>query len=816
MKKIFLLLFLFSSLVFADAVIFSGSDVKTLKANISLFDVAKILTTTIDPSSSGLVAPIGSLALRTTNGAIYSKTSASSTGWSKTLAGPISLTTDVTGILPIASGGTGSSSQNFVDLSSNQTIGGIKTFSSTITGSISGNAATVTTNANLTGEVTSVGNATTVTNAAVIGKVLTGYVSGAGTISSSDTILSAIQKLNGNATAATNLTGAVTSVGTATSLGSFTSANLSGALTDETGSGAAVFATSPTLVTPALGTPSSATLTNATGLPISTGVSGLASGMATFLATPTSANLAATITDETGSGANVFATSPTLVTPTIGVATGTSLTAPTLIGGTAATSTLTFKSTTGTGTSDALIFQVGTNGATEAMRVMTNGRIGIGTASPNANAIVDMTSTTKAFMPPRMTTAQMLAVPTPTAGMVVFNTDFNIIASYNGTNWIYGLGNLNGDNLYSAMVSSAGTASNLSKTGWMSATKSTTGTYTITFQSGLFNVVPNCTFANNEHGNNLAVTLLTNTVSSYVVKTLSASTSTLTDTNFIITCQKATTDYAASAASAFATTNGNTDWAAYTPTYTGFGTVSTSNMFWRRNNGMLEVYGTFVIGTATATEQRISFPNSLVSASTLPTLSHAGSFVFNASGGSTVYSNWVLREPSVSYMTFGLQQSTIAALSKNATTTALPASGTIVSVEASFPITGWTNPNMIVGSFAGYGKSPGVDVSSTPNFDEFSVSYGATVNTACTTGTCAYLNQQGTAVTSIAVSGTTYTMTTARSYANLKCTITGITSGTTRVSGFINSTTTTNTFTFATGSTTDVTSYGNIDCRGTY
>lgn len=47
-----------------------------------------------------------------------------------------------------------------------------------------------------------------------------------------------------------NLTGAVTSVGNATSLGSFTSANLSGALTDETGSGAAVFATSPTIITP--------------------------------------------------------------------------------------------------------------------------------------------------------------------------------------------------------------------------------------------------------------------------------------------------------------------------------------------------------------------------------------------------------------------------------------------------------------------------------------------------------------------------------------------------------------------------------------
>ena len=87
----------------------------------------------------------------------------------------------------------------------------------------------------------------------------------------------------GNVTTNANLTGAVTSVGNATSLGSFSSANLAGALTDETGSGSAVFATSPTLVTPILGTPQSVTLTNGTGLPISTGVSGLGTGVATAL-----------------------------------------------------------------------------------------------------------------------------------------------------------------------------------------------------------------------------------------------------------------------------------------------------------------------------------------------------------------------------------------------------------------------------------------------------------------------------------------------------------------------------------------------------
>lgn len=56
-----------------------------------------------------------------------------------------------------------------------------------------------------------------------------------------------------------------------------------------------------------------------------TGISSLGTGVATFLGTPSSANLAAAVTGETGTGALVFATSPTLVTPTLGVATATSL-----------------------------------------------------------------------------------------------------------------------------------------------------------------------------------------------------------------------------------------------------------------------------------------------------------------------------------------------------------------------------------------------------------------------------------------------------------------------------------------------------------
>jgi hypothetical protein len=62
--------------------------------------------------------------------------------------------------------------------------------------------------------------------------------------------------------------------GVATFLATPSSANLAAAVTGETGSGALVFASSPTLVTPILGTPTSGTLTSCTGLPLTTGVTG--------------------------------------------------------------------------------------------------------------------------------------------------------------------------------------------------------------------------------------------------------------------------------------------------------------------------------------------------------------------------------------------------------------------------------------------------------------------------------------------------------------------------------------------------------------
>jgi hypothetical protein len=81
-----------------------------------------------------------------------------------------------------------------------------------------------------------------------------------------------------------------------------------------------------------------------------------------FLATPSSANLAAALTDETGTGAAVFGTAPAFTT---------NITSPLVIGGAAASSTLTLESTSAAGTSDAISFLTGSQ--VERLRISTGG-----------------------------------------------------------------------------------------------------------------------------------------------------------------------------------------------------------------------------------------------------------------------------------------------------------------------------------------------------------------------------------------------------------------------------------------------------------
>jgi hypothetical protein len=70
-----------------------------------------------------------------------------------------------------------------------------------------------------------------------------------------------------------------------------------------------------------------------------------------------------------------------------------------------------------------------------ALFINSTAQIGIGTTTPNASSILDLTSTTQGLLLPRMTTTQINAIATPAAGLTVYNTTLALICFYNGTAW---------------------------------------------------------------------------------------------------------------------------------------------------------------------------------------------------------------------------------------------------------------------------------------------------------------------------------------------------------------------------------------------
>jgi hypothetical protein len=72
----------------------------------------------------------------------------------------------------------------------------------------------------------------------------------------------------------------------------------------------------------------------------------------------------------------------------------------------------------------------------DIMQFIEDGSIGIGT-TPDASALFDIASTTKGFLPPRMTNAQKNAIASPAEGLIIHDTTNNGVAYYDGSTWGY-------------------------------------------------------------------------------------------------------------------------------------------------------------------------------------------------------------------------------------------------------------------------------------------------------------------------------------------------------------------------------------------
>ena len=136
-----------------------------------------------------------------------------------------------------------------------------------------------------------------------------------------------------------------------------------------------------------------------------------------------------------------------------------------------------------------------------------------------------------------------------------------------------------------------------------------------------------------------------------------------------------------------------TPWVAYTPTFTGFGTPTSVAFFSRRVGDTLEVEGSWIPGTTTAVEARISLGFNGVDGGLTVSSAKTPAGVTSLAGvltyvAGTPSSGYILKEAGVGYMTIGNQSTSTAGLNKTNSNIVF-SSGNRVALKAAFPITGW-------------------------------------------------------------------------------------------------------------------------------
>jgi len=364
--------------------------------------------------------------------------------------------TSLSGVLPVANGGTNISSYTIGDIIYASGTTTLSKLADIATGNVllSGGVGVapsygkVGLTTHVSGTLPIANGGTNVTSTPTDGQLLIGSTSGAGYSLATLTAGTAIGITNGAGAITINNNG-VTSLTASTGIS--VSASTGGVTVTNTGVTSAIASTGISVS----GSTGAVTFTN-------TGVTSIVAG-----------------TNISISGATGAVTVNTSATPTF----ATSVTSPLIIGGTTASSSLTLQSTSGVGTADSILFKVGNNGAFTAMSIAsggtvtigtlnlanalgvtyggtgtttaftagsmvfagasgvysqnnsriywdnTNFRLGIGTASPAVSLAV---SATDAVLLPAGTTGQQ---PTGAAGMLRFNTTTTSFEGYNGSAW---------------------------------------------------------------------------------------------------------------------------------------------------------------------------------------------------------------------------------------------------------------------------------------------------------------------------------------------------------------------------------------------
>jgi hypothetical protein len=384
---------------------------------------------------------------------------------------------NVTGTVAVANGGTGQTTYTDGQLLIGNTTGNTLAKATLTAGtniSITNGAGAITINATdqFVGTVTSVSGTGTVNGITLTGTVTSsGSLTLGGTLSGVDlaTQTTGTLSVSRGGTGATTLTGVVKGNGTSAftagtvSLttevsGTLPVANGGTGVTTSTGTTSVVLSNSPTLVTPTLGAASATSITNglgAVGTPSYTFTGDTNTGMWSPAADTlafSEGGVEAMRIDSSGSvgigtsspsfygkltvNGNIVLGAPesrnSAITRQIGIwTTGdpaddsrANIGFTTIAGGASSNSIITFATN-----------NYGVSGG-ERMRIASAGNVGIGTTSPNSAALLDVTSTTSGFLPPRMTTVQQALILTPPNGLMLYNTTTNKLQVYAAGAWV--------------------------------------------------------------------------------------------------------------------------------------------------------------------------------------------------------------------------------------------------------------------------------------------------------------------------------------------------------------------------------------------
>ncbi len=399
---------------------------------------------------------------------------------------------------------------------------------------------------------------------------------------------------------------------------------------------------------------------------------------------------------------------------------------------------------------------------------------------------------------PSMTAAQRVALVSPQTGLTVFDTTLGMNATYDGTNWNFGLSNLGLDNVYSATMSAAGVISNENKD-WINGNCSTGTGATCTFNTGIFTVTPNCG-CNYENGGST-------TSASCSIVSYSGTTSISLESYYAnsrnlgklqIWCMKQGIDYAnassnvySQASSNFSERNDGVITIGATTTGPTKGTTSIDRMITSRYGNRAKIvysYRQAAGGTAGSGEYLFSLPSGLSFDSSIIPDATATLYSSDAKNAAFVGVGQAGGTNNGMCSLFAYSTTQFRAICANNAAGTPPGFNTISSTYDTLagamfysftvdaPISGWSNASQIVGSFAGYAKVPGASTSNNPNIDHIRANYGTSnATTSCTASPCSYLDQVGSGAISSVTRGSTgnYTPNFARTYSKLKCIFNG-------------------------------------------